>query len=998
MSLNKVMRLAVVASVVFGFHLLFQQPVWGQVSSARADVTPYYDDAAVARQDYRNSPYYLELADGWQTQATDSSILYTRQVEAERNWKDYLVFVNVRAGRGVRVLVNGKEMGCADDSRHWNEFLISPGLKYDRNNTLTIEAMKQSRGALLEDAALRVGLDGNPYLLFKSDPNVADYTLVADYDAASGTGTLTLSANVFCGRKRGKYYLETEVWDPKGHEFDRMGRWVVFNGKDEETVDISRSWAGVSPWNAESPMLYTLIVRLRNEKMEEEETVGTRFGFRRVEVKDGVLRINDRAVTLRGVTYGMARTETSREQMRSDVENMKRNNINAVRTARCSPVSPFFYELCDLYGLYVVCDANLMPLSEQHHAVATDQDFIPLFEHRVENLYGKYKNHTSIIAWSLGNTRDNGVCMTAAFKYLKGKEKTRPVVFAGADYGETTDIIAPVRPNAGELRKALQKQGARPYIMLVSAGADNFPDLQPLWRLVEDNRQLQGGFVDLWPVNATMLSELKHLYRPFDVKLSKLTTDEGEFVVYNRNDFSNFGRYTLEYNIFTNLRPSITGGDLPVAIPAGGSDKVSMRIPPLDLQAGEEAFIRFTLVDRRATHGRTVGVVEMPLAVSERPRQAAEPPLATTVTHRSTLVPRLIFLNHDNWTYTCVDSLERSPEEGVICVDRILRYQAPDGSVMCDVSATCTYFASGDITVRYTLVPSYRLHGVALRPAVLVGHCCDSVTWFGLDKEVVFLTDHSGLVGTYTAPTPLVRRQVRWCALHGAGENLFVETGMSSFAAYKDRLIVAPQESGDSFEVHFRWYGEENPAYMGDKSLPFYPSTLQMPPPPASMATKIEKVTFSRKASTPYNVGTDTILIDGEKGEVDELSRGWLGFAAEPPVITLQLDNPHTLRHIVLRCAHAPATWAFAPQQVTAVFSADGIGYSDTVVVELPFDPADESEATPRVEDILIPAPNREAQYIRIVPSTLATIPAWHRAKGLKPWLLMDEIEVIETK
>ena len=144
---------------------------------ARAEVTPYYDEAAIEKLAYRESPYYMGLTGSWQQRQTDSSTLYTRTLDVERNWKDYRVFLNVRAGRAVRVSLNGKEIGYADDSRHWNEFLLSPELRYDRDNSLTIETMKQSKGALLEDAALTEGLNGEPYLLFKNDPNVADYTL-----------------------------------------------------------------------------------------------------------------------------------------------------------------------------------------------------------------------------------------------------------------------------------------------------------------------------------------------------------------------------------------------------------------------------------------------------------------------------------------------------------------------------------------------------------------------------------------------------------------------------------------------------------------------------------------------------------------------------------------------------------------------------------------------------------------------------------------------------
>ena len=151
-------------------------------------------------------------------------------------------------------------------------------------------------------------------------------------------------------------------------------------------------------------------------------------------------------------------------------------------------------------GLYVVCDANLLPSSTQQHAVATDKDFIPLFEHRVDNLYGKYKNHPSIVALSLGESRDNGICMAAAYKRLTYLDKNRPVIFSGAEHSENTDIIALMNPSVQVLRQSLEKTGDRPFIMLASVDDDHFASLDELWSLVETRRNLQGGFVDKWPL------------------------------------------------------------------------------------------------------------------------------------------------------------------------------------------------------------------------------------------------------------------------------------------------------------------------------------------------------------------------------------------------------------------------------------------------------------------------------------------------------------------
>ena len=1065
-------------SVLLLFWIAALATATAQPLPARANVTPYYEDADIEKGAYRESPYYMELTGSWQRQHTDSSVCYSREIDAEKNWADYLVYLNVRCGRAVHVYLNDYELGYADDSRHWNEFLLSPYLRAGRLNKLTIEAMTDARGALLEDKALLAGLNGEPYLLFKSDPGVVDYSIVADYDAATTSGIFTMYANVLCGKRKGKYYLEVELWDPQGHNFDRMGRWVVFSGKSKETLDLSRTWTGVQPWNAESPKLYTAIIRLRNERMEEEETVGTRFGFRRVEVKDGLLQLNGKAITIRGVTYGIEHTEgsASREQMRRDVETMKRHNINAVRTARFSPMDPYFYELCDRYGLYVVCDANLMPVSEQHQVVATDQNFLPLFERRVENLYGRYKNHTSIIAWSLGNSRDNGVCMTAAYKRLKALEKTRPVVFSGADHSESTDIIAPLLPEVANLKQSLKKQGTRPYIMLAAVDAAGFSRLEPLWQLVLGQRQLQGGFVDAWPLSETRLTELKQLFCPFDVSLSKISPDEGEFVVFNRNDFATFATTNLDYNIFTNRRSAITGGDLPVAVSAGSSDKVSMRIPHVDLQAGEELFIRFNLTTRRNARQPWQRDIDLPLGTVEFPLTQLRParrlfvndgPALPDSLDAQTLLPQqLYFVGHEEWTATCVGRQSRKPDERTLCVDYMWRYTAADGTTMCDVRSTYTHFSTGDVLVDYTIAATDRLQGGKLQPALLIGIGADSITWFGLDREVCFSGAHSGQTGIYTQPASgLSRQQVRWCAARRGGEGLFVEVlGEQCRLSADTRHLRMVPSSATTLRLHLKPFREGNPADFAGIEYPRMVAGVLEPPtinaaevrfsaplavtitskapceirytldgsepteasprytgpitigtttvvkarafakgmPPSFTSTRrfnydyIVTTAFSRKANTPYNVGADTLLFDGQKGTVDELNRGWLGFAGEPVTTTVMLAKPIAVAHLTLRYAHAPATWAFAPREVTLLLSTDGVNFSDTVKTLLPFDPADEAENSPRVVELNVPVGRAAVQAVKIIPTTIGAIPAWHRAKGLKPWMMMDEIEVAE--
>ena len=1046
---------------------------------ARANVEAYDDESGIMKSAYRDSPYFMEFTGRWDQKKTDSSVIYLREVEVEKFWRDYRVSLNVRCGRACRVMVGGKTVGYAGDSRHWNEFALNDFLKYGKKNVLAIETLKHSQEELLESDDQMEGLNGEPYLLFKGDPNVDDLTVAADYDVALQSGTLSLDINVFNSKKKGKYYVEVEVWDPKGHTFDRMGRWVVFDKSTTATVDLSRSWSNVEPWTAETPRLYTVVVRLRNEEMEEEEVVGTRVGFRRVEVKDGVLQMNGKPLTIKGVTYGTKHTEgrIARDRMKQDLLAMKKLNINAVRTARYSPMDPYFYELCDEMGFYVVCDANLMPASTQQHAVATDMDFIPLFERRVENLFGKYKNHPSIIAWSLGESRDNGICMSAAYKRLKYLDKMRPVIFAGADFSENTDVIALMNPTEKGLRQSMEKTGDRPFLMLAAVGGENFADLEGLWTLVQNRRNLQGGFVDVWPLGGAKASDLKNLFCPFDVHLSKTTIDDAEFLVYNRNDFVNFSGYILEYIIFTNLRPNITAGDLPVAIDGGGVESVKVGIPPVEMQPGEELFVRFNLVVRRNgaqsrqyVEDPTLGTVEFALS-----QPAPSIPLVNNgdpIQDSAMMSCGLYFADYMNATGNRVGRIVRRPDERTLCIDDMWKYAVPGGNSLCDVRTTYTRFSTGDVVVDYTVSPGESVVADRLRPVFFLdANAYDSITWFGPDREVVFSSRNSSQVGTYSHATKgdggiVERKHVRWCAIHKGGEGLFVEVLGEQFDMLDNGvyLRIYPRNN-TSFRIHLRPYSQADPASCYGISFPRMTAGMLEPPvisgsemrfsqplkvtitsqpgseirytldgsdptqesprytapfainattvvkacafaknmPPSFIATRkfnydyIVSTTFSRKPNTPFNVGTDSILFDSEKGTVDDLSQGWLGFSGDGVVTTVRLAKPIDIEYVTLRFAHAPELWAFAPRQLSVALSTDGTTFVDTLQVSVPVEAASEDARDPRVVEVRVPVDRNGISMLKVDAQSIGTIPAWHRAKGLKPWLMMDEIEVSEA-
>ena len=221
----------------------FGQKSEGARLAARSNVEAYDDEAGIIKSAYRDSPYFLEMTGRWNQKKTDSSIVYSRELDVEKYWKDYRVSLNVRCGRACRVWLNGKSVGYGDDSRHWNEFALDKFLKYGKKNTLAIETLKHPQEALLESADQLEGLNGEPYLLFKGDPNVEDLSLVADYDALSQSGTLSLDVSVFNSKKKGKKVLIYSLCSPDCYDTARINALSDYAAaKGVDYIDLNRKW------------------------------------------------------------------------------------------------------------------------------------------------------------------------------------------------------------------------------------------------------------------------------------------------------------------------------------------------------------------------------------------------------------------------------------------------------------------------------------------------------------------------------------------------------------------------------------------------------------------------------------------------------------------------------------------------------------------------------------------------------------------------------------
>ena len=284
----------------------------------------------------------------------------------------------------------------------------------------------------------------------------------------------------------------------------------------------------IKPWSAEHPNLYRLEIKILDNKGREVERLENHIGFRTVEIKNGKLLVNGQYVLIKGVNRHEHDPYTghviSRESMERDIALMKQLNINTVRTCHY-PDDPYWYELCDKYGLYVWDEANCESHAQGYgeKSLAKDPQYKEMIWSRNRNMLERDKNHPSVIMWSMGNECGNGVNFEYTYDWMKDRDLSRPVTYERAIYDRNTDVILS-RPVTYEraiydrntdviglmyaspkylqrfVDEGLDSVYHRPFIMVeyCHAMGNSMGGLKDYWDVIEANEQLQGGCIWDW--------------------------------------------------------------------------------------------------------------------------------------------------------------------------------------------------------------------------------------------------------------------------------------------------------------------------------------------------------------------------------------------------------------------------------------------------------------------------------------------------------------------
>ena len=423
---------------------------------------------------FENNPPYIGETNNY----TGS---YRRTFDLPADWKGQEVFFHVgSATSNLSVWVNGRYVGYSEDAKVAAEFNITKYLKPGRN-LIAMQVMRWCDGSYLEDQDFWrfTGIAREVYLYATPKVHIQDITIGQDY--ADGKGLLNVDVKV-----AGKAQLEARLFDADSKQVAEGMTATVEN---------------VNPWTAETPYLYILELQLKQgEKVLE--VVRKKVGFRHIEIKGGQLLVNGQPILIKGADRHELDPDggyvVSVERMIQDIRIMKQLNINAVRTCHY-PDDPRWYDLCDEYGIYLTAESNLEShgMGYKEKTLAKNEAFAKMHIERQEGNVITYKNHPSIIVWSLGNEAGYGPNFERAYDWVKAYDKTRPCQFEQARQNGKTDIFCPMYLGYEDCVKYAQGDNPRPLIQCEYAHAmgNSMGGFKEYWDIIRKYPKYQGGYI-----------------------------------------------------------------------------------------------------------------------------------------------------------------------------------------------------------------------------------------------------------------------------------------------------------------------------------------------------------------------------------------------------------------------------------------------------------------------------------------------------------------------
>lgn len=583
---------------------------------------------------------------------------YRKQFTVPDSWNGKETFLHFGSITGCAfVYVNGNKVGMSKVSKSPAEFNITPYLKKG-NNLLAVQVFRWHNGSYMEDQDFwRIsGIERDVFLYALPKLSVWDFFIKGDLDASyeNGLFNTTVSLRKFAGNTRKAAAVAVELRDKNGTVVFSQQQKVTIGADSLQEVAFNGVVNHPLKWSAEFPDLYDCIITLKDEQGNALNYTGCKTGFRKVEIKNTGLLINGVPILVKGVNRhehdDVEGHVPNKSQMIRDIQLMKLYNINAVRTSHY-PNDPLWLKLCDLYGLYLVDEANI----ETHGMGAEFQNWFDQSKHpaylpewapshmdRIHRLVERDKNHPSVILWSLGNECGNGPVFHEAYKWIKARDNSRFVQFEQAGQDWNTDIVCPMYPGMESMEHyAGDTTQKRPYIMCEYSHAmgNSNGNFQEYWDLILKSKNMHGGFIwdwidqgmkstttdgrTYWAYGGDLggyylqndenfctngliasdrtihpgLNEVKKVYQNILFKTNDLK--RGSIHVQNFFDFTNLDQFAFEWQLLKNGVVE-KKGSFAVSLAPHEQKDIQLELPKVDTSDGEY-FLNVFVYTKQAT-------------------------------------------------------------------------------------------------------------------------------------------------------------------------------------------------------------------------------------------------------------------------------------------------------------------------------------------------------------------------------------------------------------
>ncbi|MGN0310019.1 MAG: glycoside hydrolase family 2 TIM barrel-domain containing protein [Bacteroides sp.] len=443
---------------------------------------PIYVNVGYAwRSSFQNNPPYVPVEDNHVGS-------YRREMLVPASWSGKEIVAHFGSvTSNIYLWVNGRFVGYSEDSKLEAEFNVTPYLKPGQKNLIAFQVFRWCDGTYLEDQDFFrfSGVGRDCYLYAREKRRIEDIRLIPDLDESFTKGSLRVNL-----KRKGSGKVTLTLADAEGRTVAETTTAAA-----EATLSVEKP----ALWSAETPYLYTLTATMEGNR----EVIPVKVGFRKIEIRNAQVLINGKPVLFKGADRHELDPDggyvVSRERMIEDIRVMKEMNINAVRTCHY-PDDAQWYELCDLYGIYLVAEANVEShgMGYGEKTLAKNPSYLKAHIERNERNVARNYNNPSVIFWSLGNEAGYGVNFEAAYDHLKAMDPSRPVQFEQAGYEGKTDIFCPMYRDYKRCEEYGQDASrTKPLIQCEYAHAmgNSQGGFQEYWNIIRKYPNYQGGFI-----------------------------------------------------------------------------------------------------------------------------------------------------------------------------------------------------------------------------------------------------------------------------------------------------------------------------------------------------------------------------------------------------------------------------------------------------------------------------------------------------------------------